>query len=150
MTLSKQLLAKKNRPAVVADLVQVVHQEVADKKGVSGVALKAGYGTAKKVVPNLVERVVQRLLPDFAVALDPFWKEFVSKGDKDFGVYLAAEGPAAAAALLAVTDAKVGASSRESIKKPYWALRGKADGHVQAALPRLGVTRQRHTTSAIG
>jgi hypothetical protein len=146
MTLSKQLLAKKNRPAVVTDLVDVVRQEVAAKKGISGAALKAGYGTATKMMPGLVRKAVRRLLPDAAAALDPFWDKFVGEGGTDFGQYLAAHGAEVSTALLAITDARAEATSKDSLKKVYRALRGKADVHVQAALPRLGATLQKHAT----
>ncbi|WP_220794118.1 DUF6918 family protein [Nocardioides pelophilus] len=144
MTLSQQLLAEETRPAVVAALVQVVRQEVADKRGISAVALKAGYAGATTVVPNLVERVLERLLPEFARALDPLWDGFLAADDTEFGSYLAAHGRAASSALLGVTDTRVAASSNEPVKKAYRAVRGKADGHVEAALPRLGATLQRH------
>ncbi|KAA1429383.1 DUF6918 family protein [Nocardioides antri] len=148
MSLSKQLLNKQTRPAVVKDLVEVVRQEVAAKKGVSGTAIKAGYAGATKMMPDLVRRGVRKLLPDFARALDPFWDDFVASGSQDFGQHLAARGPEASAALLAVTDAKLESSSRDQLKKVYRALRGKADGHVQAALPRLGAALQRHASQA--
>jgi len=148
MRLSQQVLAKKTRPQVIADLVDVVQQEVADKTGVSGAALKAGYGAASKVVPNLTERGLNKLLPDFAAALDPFWASFESSGGGDFGDHLAAHGAEVSAALLAVTDAKVQGSGREPVKKVYKALRGKAKGHVVAALPRVGTALQRHAQQA--
>jgi hypothetical protein len=147
MTLSQQLLAKNTRPAVIADLVQVVQQEVASKKGVSGAAIKAGYGAASKVVPNLTRRALNKLFPDFARALDPFWAGFDSSDAADFGAYLTTRADEVSAALLAVTDAKVAGSSREPIKKVYKALRGKADSHVQSALPRVGAALQKHAAS---
>lgn len=144
MTLSQQLMAKPTRPAVIKDLVQVVQEEVASKKGVSGAALKAGYGAASRLVPNLTERGLNKLFPDLSIALDPFWASFASSPDADFGKHLADRGPEVSAALLAVTDAKVAGSGREPLKKAYKALRGKADSHVQAALPRVGAALQRH------
>jgi hypothetical protein len=144
MTLSKELLAEDTRPAVIEDLVGVVQQEVASKKGVSGAAIKAGYGAASRVVPNLTQRALDKLLPDFLLALDPFWADFDTSGGSDFGRHLADRGDEATPALLAVTDAKVASSSREPVKKAYRALRGKADGHVRAALPRVGAALQRH------
>jgi hypothetical protein len=148
MKLSQQVLARKTRPQVIADLAQVVQQEVAGKKGVSGAAIKAGYGAASKVVPNLTERGLNKLLPDFAAALDPFWASFEASGGSDFGDHLAAHGAEVSAALLAVTDAKVQGSGREQVKKVYKALRGKAKGHVVAALPRVGSALQRHAQQA--
>ena len=144
MKLSKQLLAEPVRSAVVTDLVHAVEQEVGEKKGLSGTAVKAGYGTATKVVPNLTERGVKRMLPDFARALDPFWADFQAAGGGDFGTYLAGRGPEASQALLAVSDKKVSATSKQAVKKAYKPLRGKAADHVVAALPRLGAVIQRH------
>lgn len=149
MSLSSQLLAKKNRPKVVTELVGVVREEVADKKGVSGAALKAGYKTATKMMPDLVRKAVRRLLPDAAVALDPFWDKFVAEGGSDFGAYLAGHGAEVSAALLAITDARAEATSKDALKKVYRALRGKADVHVQAALPRLGAALQKHATPGL-
>ena len=144
MSLSEKLLAKSNRAAVVSDLVEVVEQEVGEKKGISGTAVKAGYGAVRKVMPDLTKRAVVKLLPDCAVALDPFWADFESSGGGDFGDYLAGRGPEASQALLEVSDAKVAGTSREVIKKAYKPLRGKAADHVRTALPRLGATLQKH------
>ncbi|WP_322936278.1 DUF6918 family protein [Nocardioides bizhenqiangii] len=144
MMLSQQLLARRTRPAVIKDLVEVVQQEVASKKGVAGTAVKAGYGAASRVVPDLTERALNKLLPDLSVALDPFWASYESSGATAFGQHLAGRGREVSAALLAVTDAKIAGSGREPVKKVYRALRGKADGHVQAALPRVGAALERH------
>lgn len=144
MSLSEKLLAEPVRQAVIADLVQVVDQEVADKRGFSGTAVKAGYAAGKKVMPNLAERAVTRMLPEFARAADPFWEDFQAGGGGDFGRYLADRGPEAADALLAVTDAKVATTSREALKRAYKPLRGKAADHVRTALPRLGAVLQKH------
>lgn len=144
MSLSEKLLAKPVRKAVIADLVQVVDQEVAAKKGISGTAVKAGYAAGKKVMPDLPERAVRRMLPDFARAADPYWDAFQSSGGGDFGMYLADRGPEVAEALLAVTDAKIATTSREPLKRAYKPLRGKAVEHVRAALPRLGTVLQKY------
>jgi hypothetical protein len=144
VTLSEQVLAKGVRRAVIADLVQVVDEEVADKKGISGTAVKAGYAAVRKVMPDLTERAVRKLLPDFAAALNPFWNGFQTSGGGDFGSYLSGRGAEVSDALLSVTDRRVKATSRQPIKKAYQALRGKADDHVQAALPRLGAALQKH------
>lgn len=146
-TLSQQLLADPTRPTVMKDLVAVIQQEVASKRGIGGAALKAGYAAASKVVPNLTERGLARLGPDLLRALDPFWADFAGSGGTDFGDYLARRDSEVSGALLGVTDAKVAASGKEPVKKAYQALRGKADAHVQAALPRLGSALQRHASS---
>lgn len=142
--LSEKLLTKQVRPALTADLVSVVEQEVADKRGFSGTAVKAGYKAVTKVLPNLAERAVAKMLPDSIVAMDPFWSDFQTAGGGDFGRYLLGRGPEAAQALLSVSDAKVQGTTREAIKRAYKPLRGKASDHVQSALPRLGAVLQKH------
>lgn len=144
MSLSEKLLTKRVRPALTADLVTVVQQEVGEKKGFSGTAVKTGYKAVTKVMPNLAERAVTRMLPDAVVALDPFWSDFQAAGGGDFGQYLAGRGSEASEALLRVSDDKVQGTSREAIKRAYKPLRGKASDHVAAALPRVGAVLQQH------
>lgn len=144
MTLSQQVLADRTRPRVIEDLVQVVQQEVASKSGMSGAAVRTGYAAASKVVPDLTERALTKLFPDFARALDPFWSTYVASEAADFGRHLATHGEEVSTALLAVTDAKVHEDGRPPIKRVYRALRGKAEGHVRGALPRLGAALEKH------
>lgn len=132
---SDALLDEARRPAAVAALTSVIDAEVADKSGLGGAAVKTGYAAAKKLGGDFVESATDRLLPQFAAALDPFW---ATKGDASFGDHLAGQSDAAADALLAVTDAKADATSHAAAKKVYGALRGKAKEQVVEALPRLG------------
>lgn len=149
--LSEVLLDADRRPAVVAALADVVDAEVKEKKGVSGMAVKAAYGAARTVSSSFVPQAVNKLLPDFAAALDPFWAEFTASGgvgSGGFGAFLAARSPQVSAALLAVTDAKVAGSSREMVKKAYRGVRGKAEEHISAALPRVGTTVERFAAAS--
>ncbi|WP_200959016.1 hypothetical protein [Terrabacter sp. Root85] len=139
-TVSDALLEPTRRPVAVETLTDVIDAEVADKSGLGGAAVKAGYAAAKKLGGNFVTSATDRLLPQFASALDPFW---ATKGDAPFGAHLAAQPDAAADALLAVTDAKAANTSHGSAAKVYGSLRGKAKGHVVAALPRLGAAVER-------
>ena len=132
---SDALLEPTRRPAAVEALTGVIDAEVGDKSGFGGAAVKAGYSAAKKLGGDFVASATDRLLPQFATALDPFW---ATKGDQPFGEHLAAQPDAAADALLAVTDAKAANTSHGAAAKVYGTLRGKAKEHVVAALPRLG------------
>ncbi len=132
---SDALLEPTRRPAAVNALTGVIDAEVADKSGFGGAAVKAGYAAAKKLGGDFVSSATDRLLPQFAVALDPFW---ATKGDQSFGTYLASQPDAVADALLAVTDTKAANTSHGAAAKVYGTLRGKAKDHVVAALPRLG------------
>ena len=91
--------------------------------GLGGAAVKAAYSAVKKLGGNLVTNATDRLLPQFARALDPFW---ATKGEQSFGAHLAAQPDAAADALLAVTDAKAATTKHTSAAKLYGSLRGKA------------------------
>ncbi|AKU15844.1 DUF6918 family protein [Luteipulveratus mongoliensis] len=142
MTLAATLLEEQRRPAVVADLASTIDAEVSDKKGLSGAAVKAAYATAKKVRSDIAASATDRMLPDFATALEPFWADFGGAGD--FGSYLSGRGDEAADALLSVTDKRAEATSREALRKGYKSLRGKAHDNVKAALPRIGAVVQKH------
>lgn len=126
MSLSSTLLDEQRRPAVVTDLVAVIDAEVKDKKGMSGAAIKAGYATVQKVSPNITTSATNRMLPDFASALEPFWTEFGGTGD--FGSYLAGRGDDAAEALLAVTDARAAASTRKPLAEGLQRSAGPGEG----------------------
>ncbi|SDP38983.1 hypothetical protein SAMN04515671_4006 [Nakamurella panacisegetis] len=144
-TLTEALLDQSARPAVVSDLVDVVNDEVHDKKGVSGVTVKTAMATVRKVSPHIIGKAIDRMLPDFARVLEPFWVDFA--GDGDFGTYLAGRGREAANALVGVTDRKAESTSRAPLRKAYGALRPRAIDNVTAALPRLGIVMQKYATS---
>lgn len=142
MTLCGTLLASDRRSQVVADLAGVIDAEVKDKKGLSGVAIKAGYAAVRKFNPTVASDATNRMLPEVATALQPFWDDFAGSGD--FGAYLAERGDEVADALLAVTDKRAAATTREPLKRAYKGLRGKAKDNVKQALPRLGRIIQQH------
>lgn len=137
---SDALLDDARRPAAVAALTEVIDAEVADKSGLGGAAVKAGYAAAKKLGGDFVPSATDRLLPQFAAALDPLW---ATKGDQPFAAHLQSRPDEAADALLAVTDAKAEATSHTAAKKVYGAMRGKAKEQVVTALPRLGAAVER-------
>jgi hypothetical protein len=136
------------RPAVVADLNELVGQEVKDKGGMSGAAVKLGYQTVSKIRPGVVPAAVDRMLPQFAGALQPFYAEYRAASGSDFGTYLAGR-PEAADALLGVTDRRAESSSSDALKKAYSKLRPNARKNVEEALPRLGTLIDKHA-AAVG
>lgn len=136
-------LLETDRPAVVADLVEVIDAEVADQKGLSGAAVKTAYAAAQKVKPGVVANATNQMLPDFLAALAPFWDS--KPAGVGFGEHLAANGDAAAEALLTVTDDQAD-SARPALAKAYGSLRGKAKNYVIAALPRVGAAIERHAS----
>jgi hypothetical protein len=137
-TLHEILLAPDVKPHVVADCNALIEQEVRDKSGISGTAVKLAYKTAITFAPGHVRHMVETLLPKMADNLQPFWADFNASGGYEFGDYLAKRGDEVAEAMLAVTDARAAASGRPVIVKAYKSVRGGAAKHIQAALPQVG------------
>jgi hypothetical protein len=134
--------SKKNQ--VVDDCLGIIDLEVADKGGLSGLAIKAGYAAVKGVKPGFIRAVVIDLLPEFSAALDPIFQEAKTKG-AGVSSHFTANGSRVADALLAITDAKAKRSSSGVVKGTYDKLRGTAKKNVEAAVPRLGKLVEKHT-----
>jgi len=137
-TLQESLLSEDNRPKVTSDCFALIEQEVSAMSGVTGTAVKAAYKTVNAFMPGHVRFMVETLLPDMIVKLEPYWADFGTAGGGQFGDYLAKRGDEVAEALLTVTDAQAAASSRPTIIKAYGSVRKSAAKHVEAALPRAG------------
>ena len=143
-TLETILTDPARRPAVVADLNELVGQEVKDKSGMSGAAVKLGFQTVSKVRPGVVPAAVDRMLPQFAGALEPFYTAYKAAPGAGFGTFLAGRPGEAADALLAVTDRRAENSSSDALRKAYGKLRPNARKNVEEALPRLGALIEKH------
>jgi hypothetical protein len=140
----KELAAEGNKRAeVIDDACKVLDLEVADKGGLSGIAVKAGYKLVQGIKPGFIREVVDHLLDDFLDALDPIYREALAAGKKP-GEYLAEQDERMADALLAITDARAERAQRQVIKSMYVKLRPTAKKHVQVAAPRLGEMLDRH------
>ena len=137
-TLQEILLTPETQPQVTDDCFRLLEQELSDKSGVSGTAVKLAYKTVNAFMPGHVYHMVGKMLPDMVVQLEPFWADFRTSGGSEFGDYLAKRGDEVAEALLTVTDARAANSGRPTVIKAYGSVRGSAVKHVQAALPRVG------------
>ncbi len=137
-TLSETLLTPERRPAAVDALSLVVDAEVASKSGLGGAAIKTAYGAARKVDSKLVRKAVNRMLPDFLTALEPYWED----GQGDFSARLVSREAEVTESLLSVTDQRAANPDHAAVARAYGMIRPKAKGHVSTALPRLGSTLQ--------
>lgn len=124
------------RQQVIAEALKVLDQEVSDKGGLSGMAIKAAYAMAKGVAPGIMNKIVNILLDDFLGALDPLHQEAKQKG-VDVAEHLKSHAPAVANAMLAITDGKAARADNGPLKKGYEKLRPTAQKHVEQAVPRL-------------
>ncbi len=135
-TLTEALTSDK-KDAVIEDCCALIDAEVKDKGGISGLAIKAGYGAVKGIKPGFVKHVVTDLLPEFAEALDPIFQD-AKKENKPVAAYFSSHSDRVAEALLAITDAKAQRAKSGVVKGTYDKLRGSAKKNVEAAVPRLG------------
>jgi len=142
--LPEVLTSEAKKPAVVDDCLALIDAEVADKSGISGLAIKAGYAAVKGVKPGFIKQVVADLLPEFADALDPLYQQAQSES-KPVAAFFDANTSKVADALLAITDAKAQKSKSGVVKGTYDKLRGTAKKNVEAAVPRLGKMIEKHS-----
>jgi hypothetical protein len=146
-SLKEQLGNGEKRREVIDDACRVLDLEVADKGGLSGMAIKAAYKLVQGIKPGFVRQVVDHLLDDFLEALDPTYQEALTRGQKP-GVHLKANADRVADALLAVTDRRAQKADNATIKKAYEKLRPTAKKHVESAAPRLAELVDRHAPAA--
>jgi len=137
-TLQQILLAPDVQPQVVTDCLTLIEEEVSEKSGVSGTAVKLAYKTATTFAQGYLRTTVENLLPDIVDALAPYWADFSTSGGSDFGDFLAKRGDEVAEALLKVSDHHAEESNRPVIVKAYQTVRGSAARNIEAALPAVG------------
>lgn len=142
-TLVEVLTSPEKKTSVVDDCCDLVDSEVADKSGLSGLAIKAGYAAVKGVKPGFIKGAVSDLVPEFAKALDPIFGEAKTKSEP-LAAYFAKNASRAADALLAITDGKAQRSKHALVKGTYERLRGTAKKNVEQAIPRLGKLIEKH------
>jgi hypothetical protein len=144
VSLAEKLTQPPNRDQVIADCVTLVDTEVKSKSGLSGAAVKVGYGVVKAVKPRFVAEVVDAMLNEWVAKLEPLYADWEKDGgSRGFGAFLSSRKDAAAEALLAVTDGRARVSKNGSVKKMYEKMRPTAKKHVEEALPGLGDLVQR-------
>jgi hypothetical protein len=145
--LTDALTAESKKAAVVDDCLALIDAEVADKGGLTGLAIKAGYRAVQGIKPGFVRNVVTDLLPEFALALEPIYQEAraAHAGVRDHFVKNTSR---VADALLTITDEKSKKAKSGMVRSTYEKLRGSAKKNVEAAVPRLGSMIEKHAPPA--
>jgi hypothetical protein len=137
-TLQQILLTPDTQPKVIADCHTLIEQEIKDKSGISGTAVKLAYKTVTSFAPGYYKGMVELLVPHIVDKLEPYWADFSTSGSSEFGDYLVKRGGEVSEALLSVTDDAATRSDKPVILKAYRSVRGSAAKNVEAALPRVG------------
>lgn len=136
-TLAEKLLTKEVRPKLLLDAVRVIEEEVQDKTGLSGLAIKATYGVVKALKPGVITEVLDAMLDDFVAHLEPLYAESQRAAAPTLVSYLDPRAGQVAEALLTISDERAARSKNPTMKKAYEKLRPTGKKHVEAAVPRL-------------
>lgn len=142
-SLRERLGCGEKRQQVIDDACEVLDQEVKDKGGITGLAVKGAYAVVKGIRPGFIRQAVDHLLDEFLDALDPFLAKAASANQSP-SAYVRQQAPAVADALLAITDQKAQRAESGLVRKTYDKLRPTASKHVEAAAPRLGALLEKH------
>ncbi|MEH2111919.1 DUF6918 family protein [Nostoc sp.] len=143
MGLSDGLLNPTKKAMVIEDCCNMIEGQLASKSGMSGIALKTAFAALKGIKPGYIPYVVEQILPQCFIALDPIWSKGIEKGDPI--EYLSVNRSDTADALLGVTDARVKSAKRPIVRGTYEKLRGSAKKHVEEAVPDLAKVINNYT-----
>jgi hypothetical protein len=143
MGLSDILLNENNRKTFVDDCVKLIDKQVATAPGLGGLALKAAYSTVNGIRADYCAQVVDQLLPEISIALDPMWTEGVNNGNPV--EYLAQRKSEVADELLQISDKRVENSTRAMVKGAYAKLRPSAKNYVEKGVPDLAEIINKHS-----
>ena len=124
------------RQQIIGDACTVLDQEVADKSGLGGIAVKAAYAVVKSIKPGFMRQAVDHLLDEFLDVLSPIIEEAKEKNVKPSSLILENRSKMANS-LLAVTDRRAEKADNAVVRKSYDKLRPAAQKHVEAAAPRV-------------
>lgn len=146
MSVAEVLLKPPKREEIVRESQRVLDAEVADKRGVSGLAVKGTFKIVKGVKPGLIPQVIDGLLDDFMKKIEPFWQGWKddAKG-RTCTQHFIDNGPGVADALLSITDDRAKRNKNRILVKSYMKLRPKGREHVIASMPRVGAMIEKHT-----
>ena len=134
-----------SRRAIVDDASAMLDQEVGDKSGLSGKAVKLAFRAVKGVSPGMIPMSIDALLDDFCIAMQPIWEECQASG-QSARPYFQSRANDIANALLAITDDRAERSTQRILKSTYSKLRGQAVKHISEAMPRLADLVEKHAS----
>jgi hypothetical protein len=136
-SLKESLLVPGVRPKVIADSCLLIDEEVAAKSGLSGFAIKAGYGVVKALKADVIPTVLEGMLDDFVARLEPFYAAWSAAPTGSLSAYLNARTGEVAESLLAISDGRAQRTSNQTLRKAYEKLRPMGKKNVEQAVPRL-------------
>lgn len=122
----------------------LIESHIHDRSGWRGMVMRTGLGLLKSLREDAVLRGVERLLPGFINALEPFYEQAHTENEGDFSAFLLRHSEQVARELVRVTDQIVAASSNRGVQTAYNPLRRFAEEELQRALPRIAQVVEKH------
>lgn len=147
-SLTDILLAPQRKDAAIADLAQLLEGALANRGGISGMAIKTGVSMLKAAKPDVLQRGAARMLPQFATALQPLFERFQSSGGGDFSAFLKQHSAEATKVLATAADQLMATSQNATAKSLYEKFRGGAEKDIAAMVPKVGQLIQQYTAKA--
>ena len=143
-----RLISEKHVDQVVRDCVQILREEAAKKRGVSGVMIKGGLKLIEKIRPRILDDLFYSLLPPFIEGLKPLYHQYQTQTQSqlELSVFLADHASEVASTLLQVTDERATRSKMSALVTIYRKLRPMAHEHIMIAIPALGKLLDHHTS----
>ena len=130
------------RATLIEQISKLIDNEIATKKGLSGLLAKSSYKALRTIKPTIIYDVLDMLLDDFAQVLTPLCAECTTQSA--WKSHFKTQAHTLSKALLHVVDTRAEHAHHESLKTLYKSVRGQGLVHVEAAMPKLGAVLAEH------
>lgn len=151
VNLKERLATEPVRARMIDDCVMLIEEQVKNKGGLSGIAIRTAYSTIKAIKKGFINEVVDGMLDEWLERLQPHYDTWASgpkgPGTTKFSDFLVARSDEVAESLLAVTDRRAESTKHKTAKKAYLKMRGSAKSNVVEAIPDLGRMFERRLES---
>ena len=138
--LAAQLLSPETFPRFVDDCIALIGDEIRKK----GMTLRTAFKVTQKVKPDITERTVRELSPDFVHALEPCYAKYRAEGGEDLRAHLIAHEDEVADAMLIAADRRAERIHNRTIHSAYGRVRGRARREISEAMPQIASVIARH------
>lgn len=143
LTLGGVLLAPERLQSLRSDSLRLLEYKVQNSPGLKGMALRSGLSLLKSTRADLLPRAVNRLLPVFITALEPYYAQCCSAAAPqalapgDFSAFLLQRRAAVVDTLMQSADALATGSQNSTVHSFYTRLRSTIRSEIDGALPTL-------------
>ncbi len=110
--------------------------------------LRTALRVAQKIKPDILDRTVRELMPEFVTELEPCFSDYHASGAADLRAYLIAQENQVADAALSVADRRADRIYSRTIRSAYNRVRGRARREILAAVPDIAATIAKHAEAS--